>query len=200
MNCYIFVCSSLSSPCLVVTPMLYSLWGCNISVLWAVQYKYLHIPLHYINKTKWRRWQIFDRYGRSKEKWPNIAQGRPRGWGDRVSVGSILMSVTICHDGHRTTKICCHSTRFCRHGDETERRKLRAITSVEAPLSSHWSPGAWDSGRGASTGKSSGSSYESFKISSQIRFWVSLTENETYLTRFRKRTRRNRNLASPTSL
>ena len=51
-------------------------------------------------------------------------------------VGSILMSVTMCYDGHRTKKICCHSTHFCRHGDETERRKL------EAPAPSHWTTGA----------------------------------------------------------
>ena len=51
-------------------------------------------------------------------------------------VGSILTSVTMCYDGHRTKKICCHSTHFCRHGDETERRKL------EAPATSHWTTGA----------------------------------------------------------
>ena len=87
--------------------MLYSLRGCNISVLWAV-YKYLHIPLHYINKTKWRCWQIFDRYGRSKEKWPNIAIGRPRGWDDWVRFNVVilfawcLMSVTL------VIRVCCH--------------------------------------------------------------------------------------------
>ena len=122
-------------------------------------------------------------------------------------LGQVLSCLSaVCYNvlwGSQVRTICCHSARFCRHGDGTQRGEMRDNLSVdlrEAAVTLRGpTPGACGSGPGASTGKSFGSSLESFKISSQTRFWVSLTESETYLTKCRKKMRRNGNLASLTS-